>query len=128
SLPSFDNDFEAFPAGSNGGISVAAGDVNGDGTPDIVAGAGPGEAPEVAVFNGRDGAPLGTFAAFKSKFTGGVNVAVADVDLDGQYDIVASLGGEGDDVRAFDGKTFEQKDAWDGPKTKRGVALAGVRR
>src|SRR4051794_24205548 len=66
---------QPFGASFGGGVRVAVGDVNGDGTPDLVTAAGPGGAPVVRTFSGVDGSELGSFLAFEPTFTGGVNVA-----------------------------------------------------
>jgi hypothetical protein len=71
--------FFAYGTGFVGGVRVAAGDVNGDGFADIVAGAGPGAGPHVKVFDGRTGAELQSFFAFDPSFSGGVFVAAADL-------------------------------------------------
>ena len=97
--------FYAFDKGFTGGVSVAAADVNGDGTLDIIAGAGPGAGPHVKVFNGRTGAELMSFYAFEKGFTGGVNVAGGDLDGDGRADVVAGAGpGAGPHVKVFNGR------------------------
>lgn len=68
-------EFLAFPAGFTGGVQVAVGDVTGDGTPDIIAAAGPGGAPRVRVFDGTDLSLIADFDAYASSFQGGVFVA-----------------------------------------------------
>ncbi len=65
----------AFDTAYSGGVTVATGDVNGDGFEDVVAGSAVG-ASRVTVFDGRTGNELTTFFAFPG-FTGGVYVAVA---------------------------------------------------
>jgi hypothetical protein len=93
--------------GFMGGVSVAMGDVNGDGVADIVAGAGAG-APSghVKVFDGRDGTLLRSFLAFPG-FGGGIQVATGDVNGDGLADVVvgAGPGAAGGHVKVFDGAT-----------------------
>jgi hypothetical protein len=68
--------FFAFAPTFTGGVRVAAGDVNGDGRADVIAGAGPG-APEVRVFDGATAALVSTQLAYPSAFAGGVFVATA---------------------------------------------------
>jgi hypothetical protein len=76
---------------------VAAGDVNGDCYPDIVVAAGPQVAPYVKVYDGRN-ARLGTltqiasFFAYEASFTGGVYVAVADMNGDGKGEVITGAG------------------------------------
>ena len=67
--------FNAFASGFAGGVRVAAGDVNGDGVPDVVAAPGSGAGPNVRVFDGKSGATLRSFFAYDASFTGGVFVA-----------------------------------------------------
>ena len=77
-------------------VSVAAGDFNGDGTPDVAAGAGPGGAPAVAVFDAKTGGTLLSQMVFETTFTGGVTVAMADLNSDSKADVIVSartLGG-----------------------------------
>lgn len=96
--------FFAYDEAFRGGAYVAVGDVNGDGTADIVTGAGPGGGPHVKVFSGRDGAVVHSFYAYDSQFRGGANVAAGDVDGDGRADIVTGAGaGGGPHVKAFSG-------------------------
>lgn len=99
--------FLAFGAAFSGGVRVAAGDVNGDLTPDIIVAAGPGGTPTVKVFNGIHGTQFsgsaGQFLAFDARFRGGVFVAAADVDGDRHDDIVAGSG-SGSRVKVFSGK------------------------
>jgi uncharacterized protein (TIGR03118 family) len=97
--------FFAYDQAFTGGVYVATGDVNGDGTPDIITGAGPGGGPNVKVFNGKDGTLLTSFFAFDQAFTGGVTVASGDFNADGQADVIAGAGpGGGPEVAVFSGK------------------------
>jgi hypothetical protein len=100
--------FLAYPSGFGGGVSVACGDVDGDGLADIVTGAGPGGGPHVRAFALGGGSPteVAGFLAFDPAFRGGVHVAVGDVTGDGVRDLVVGAGpGGGPHVRVFDGVT-----------------------
>lgn len=93
----------AFEPEFEGGVRVAVGDLNGDGTPDVIAGSGPGRVAEVRAFDGKTGAELSRTNPF-GDFTGGVYVAAGDVNGDGRADIAVSpdLGG-GPRVRMYSG-------------------------
>src|SRR5262245_45891629 len=68
-------------------------------------GADAGALPEVHVYN-ADGSLRDSFLAFSEDFTGGVRVAVADVNGDGVPDVVTAAGpGGGPHVKVFDGVT-----------------------
>ena len=101
--------FLAFNKNFAGGVRVAAGDITGDGTPDIIAGAGPGAQPHVRVFDGETGeevrGAIGSFFAFSASFRGGVFVAAGRVNDDAQVDIIAGAdAGGGPHVRVFNGE------------------------
>ena len=55
-------------AESPNGVRVAMADVNGDGTPDVVVGTGPGAANQVRVFDGASRAELFRVSPFESSF------------------------------------------------------------
>ncbi len=106
-------DFAPYGASFSGGVFVAAGDVNGDGVPDVVTGADAGGGPHVQVFNGLTGQSLRSYFAFESTFTGGVRVSLQDIDGDGRADIVTGAGtGGGPAVRIASGATGAQLDAF----------------
>lgn len=68
--------FFAFESAFTGGVTVATGDVDGDGVADIITGAGPGAAGgHVKAFSGSTGAEIRSFLPFDVGFTGGVSVA-----------------------------------------------------
>ncbi|MBX7106574.1 MAG: FG-GAP-like repeat-containing protein, partial [Gemmataceae bacterium] len=96
--------FYAYDASFHGGVRVAVGDVNGDGTSDIVTGPGPGMSPVIKIFSGVDGSLLSQFTAFTAGFAGGVSVATGDITGDGKAEIIVGAGpGGGPHVRVFNG-------------------------
>ncbi len=72
--------FFAFPSFS-GGVFVAGGDVNGDGSADIIVGTDAGSS-QVKVFDGITTAEIASFFAYPG-FTGGVRVGAGDINGDG---------------------------------------------
>ncbi len=78
-----------FP-GITGNARVAVADINGDGTPDYVGGAGPGGASRVVVIDGKSNTVLASFDAFEAAFNGGVFVAAGDIDGDGRAEVVVT--------------------------------------
>jgi hypothetical protein len=98
-----------FPFGPfwSGSISVALGDLNGDGVEDLVVGAGGGGGPRVIAFNLQNNAKMADFFAYSSDFRGGVNVAVGDYDGDGKGDIITGTGDSGGpQVEVFSGASL----------------------
>ena len=98
-----------------GGAHVATGDVNGDGTPDLVVSAGVGGGPRVAVYDGKGmtsmaSSPrrlMGDFFTYDDansiNLRNGVTVSVADLNGDGKADLVFGAGvGGGPRVYALD--------------------------
>ena len=79
--------FVPYGNNSQGGISVATGDLNGSGYDDIVTGPGRGSAPEINVYD-QTGKLLTQFQAYPSSVNGGVQVAVADLFGNGLEDII----------------------------------------
>jgi hypothetical protein len=100
--------FYAFEPAFNGGVTIAAADLNGDGFADIVCGTLTG-APHVVAFSGADLTQLTSFYAFDPAFLGGVSVGIGDIDDNGIPDIICGAGpGGGPRVRVFEGTTGQQ--------------------
>ena len=89
------------------GSSVSgAGDVDGDGNVDVIAGSGFGGGPAVRVFSGVNGQLIQSYFAYASTLRDGVRVASGDVDGDGFADVITGPGtGGASNVRVFDGRT-----------------------
>jgi hypothetical protein len=102
-------DVMVFEDSFRGGVSLAVGDITGDGRDDIIVGAGAGGGPRVVVFDLVARSVVASYFAFEPEFRGGVNVAAADTDGDGDGDIVVGAGaGGGPRVSVFRGLTSDR--------------------
>ncbi len=106
-------DFFAFEQALRNGIFVTAGDINGDGFADLIAGGGPGGGPRVLALDGKsllsnEYVNLANFFAGDISSRGGIRVAVKNLDGDTKADIVVGSGaGAGSFVTAYLGKNIE---------------------
>lgn len=118
--------FHAYDARFLGGVNVAVGDLDGDGSPDVTVGAGPGGGPHVRVFN-KDRAVMAQFFAYDQRFRGGVYVAMGDVDGDKAQEIVTGPGfGGGPHVRVWNARAEVKAQFFAFDSKKRGGARVSV--
>ena len=117
------------------GAYVACGDLDGDGTSEIVVSFDRGVGPEVRVYRvvGTGVTLVTSFLAYEPSFTGGVRVAMADVDGDGLLDVITAPGaGREPVVRALklSGQTVTELAAFDAeePGFAGGLYVAGGKR
>ena len=129
-----------------GGVRVSLGDLNRDGTPDLVVSAGYGGGPRIAGYDGRSlaaGAPTRLFPdffGFESTLRNGAFVAAGDETGDGAADIILGGGPDGAPrVRVLDGAAAVAgaaggPDAWEvssffagDPADRSGVRVGAVR-
>ena len=89
------------PFGSSytGGVTVAMGDVNGDGRADLIFGTAFGGL--IRIFDGPTLAPLASAFPYGPLFPGGVNVAAGDVNGDGIDEVAFAPRSSGGPVRVY---------------------------
>lgn len=83
-------EFLAYDKNFKGGVSVAIGDVNGDGQNEIITGPGGGGGPHVRIFN-YQGKVIGSFFAYDKSYHGGIKVGASDINGDGVDDILTGI-------------------------------------
>jgi hypothetical protein len=110
-------DFAPFGSSFAGPVSVAVGNVVGQGFADLVIGAAAGN-PQVKVYSGTaiasnsfsqnnpDASLITTFFAYGLNFNIGANVAVGDVNNDGFGDIVTGASAGNPQVKVYNGKAI----------------------
>ncbi|MBX9583567.1 MAG: FG-GAP-like repeat-containing protein [Gemmataceae bacterium] len=76
--------------GGGGSVRAVAADFNGDGTPDLAFGTGPGATAAVRVLNGRTGTDMVGVTAVLGGFGGGTYLAAGDADGDGRAELAVS--------------------------------------
>lgn len=122
--------FRAFGNTYTGGVFVSsdqlAGDVDGDGVPDVAVSTDVGSVARVKVFSGADGSVLYDFQPFGSSFTGGARTALAFADDDEHADIVVGMGAGGSQVKVFSGADGTQLASPLGSYSPFGSSLGGV--
>ncbi|MCA9272487.1 MAG: VCBS repeat-containing protein [Phycisphaerales bacterium] len=119
----------AFDTGFTGGVRVAVGDVNGDGTADIIAGAGPSGLSLLRVFDGVTHSMLLDVFPYGSRFSGGVNVAAGDLNGDGFDEVITGPGESSPPtVVVYDGATLTEIGSFDGDNAtfERGLHVASA--
>jgi hypothetical protein len=97
---------QPFPRDFTGGVRLAWGDVNGDGSPDLITASGPGKiASRVRIYDGSNlTRVLGEFLGVDEGYTGGLYVAAADLTKNHQAEIAVGLdAGHPPVVRLFEG-------------------------
>lgn len=101
-----DDFFAHDPKRVTGGVRLAWGDLNGDGTPDLITVTGPSNSTTVVrVFNGKNREVLTEFPVVDAKYRAGAFVTAADLDRNGRANPVISLdAGTLPLVRIFDEK------------------------
>ncbi|MBL8867974.1 MAG: VCBS repeat-containing protein, partial [Planctomycetia bacterium] len=101
---------DPFEASFTGGVYVAAGDVNGDGVPDLAITPDEGGGPRVDMYSGNGFAKIVSFFGIDDvNFRGGARASVADMTGDGVGDLIVVAGfGGGPRVAAFDGTTLSK--------------------
>lgn len=82
-----------------GGVHLAAGDVDGDGRAEVIAGQATGGL--VSVLSSTDLSPVISAYPFGSAFAGGVSVAAGDLNGDGRQDVVVAPAAGGAMLHAY---------------------------
>jgi len=98
--------FFAYDPSVTSGVTVGAGDINGDNRADIITGSAL-VSSHVKVFDGVTNAEIRSFFAYQG-FTGGVFVAGGDVNNDGRDDIITGTASASSHVKAFSGTTNDE--------------------
>lgn len=86
--------FFAYEDSFRGGVFVSAGDLNGNGVSEIIAGTGQGGGPRVLAFDMTSPTPtiIADFFAFDQAFRGGVRVSTVDRDANGADEVLTATG------------------------------------
>jgi len=103
--------FSAYSRSFNSGIRVATGDVNGDGIPEIVLGPAPGTGEIRAfVYQNRSVKKIVGFYPASKTYAGGIDLTSADVNTDGNDDIISGTFSNGlPGVRAYSRSQLTKK-------------------
>lgn len=94
--------FYPYTSAYQDGINISVGDLENDGSVEIVTGTENGGGAQIRIFN-SDGILINPgFFAYDEAFRGGVNVTIGDLNGDGWYEVICGAGvGGGPHVRVF---------------------------